>query len=233
MCKSTEDHYELISPCSCTGAHRYVHRRCLDKRQCLNKYGAGFSDCDHCGSQYIFEPVLDDLAVRDIILIILLIVGILTGATFLFQLADKSTHTIKDLYPGEMNPMLVYALCSLQLFSVIITMIGLICAAAGWGLRGELDQSSSAYDCLSSLYRALKCCGCSGGCNGGDLQGIGICACCCLLLFLSFLLIYVLLFGFLTGVTVLIVRIQLRIQRLWLRQETEKYVFKDLAAYQS
>lgn len=247
LCHSSRDREDFISPCWCTGTRLYVHRKCLDNRRVKNKAGEGFSTCGFCRFDFIIEPVVDDpaaderrlqlfhcLAIRNIIGIVLLIIGILLGFAFLFRFADSEFHTFHNLYSDPANAPIVYALSSLILFSVVLVIVGLFCAVIKWGLHGEFDQSSETYMCLSSLYYCTACFGasftaCDSG-NGGD-DGMGICILICVMVMIIVALALVLFFGLLSGIAVLFALLRLHTIRLWRRQETKKYVVKDLGLH--
>lgn len=54
ICLSTDKVQILISPCSCTGSHKYVHEECL-KKWILSKDVKNISLCELCQSQFKME----------------------------------------------------------------------------------------------------------------------------------------------------------------------------------
>lgn len=54
--------YELISPCTCKGTQKFVHRSCLYRWRSVNDGGFAFSNCTTCNAQLHIpdEPFDDD-----------------------------------------------------------------------------------------------------------------------------------------------------------------------------
>jgi hypothetical protein len=237
ICLDTDNQNDLISPCLCTGGSAYVHRKCLDNWRSLNKNGRAFKFCEVCQFEYIIEPVIDDpsadkkrllifrlLVSRDITLIILLLQAIIIGMTFLIQAADKKKNEIKHLYPAWMSPFGVYYLSSLILFFAMLGLFGLIAFCCG--MANNRDVHRSDYACYGCLCVGSDCNGCdgNGSCNGNDGGGGGAAILIIILLMFAILGIFV---GIILSVTIIREIIKHHTNKLWLRQETKKYVVKD------
>ena len=233
ICFDNDNPIDFISPCLCKGGSAYVHRECLDEWRSLNNSGRAFKYCDVCQFEYIIEPVVDDpsadrkrllkfrlLVTRDIALIILFLQAAIIGMTFLLKFADKESHKIRNLYPSSVNSFGVYYLSSLILFFALLGIFGLVASCFKLANNDADNRSSCAcYGCFCSVP---DCNDSSGNNNcGGDGAGI--------------LLVVVVLFAIL-GVFVGIILSGIIIRKiakrhtnkLWLKQETKKYIVKDL-----
>ncbi|CAF1085947.1 unnamed protein product [Adineta ricciae] len=228
ICLDSDHPTDLISPCLCTGGSAFVHRKCLDKWRATNKSERVFHYCDVCQFQYVIEPVVADvsadrrrllifrlLVTRDILLIVLLIQAFLVGLTFLVQYCDRTALRIKKFYPDSMAQFGVYYLSSLIIFFALLGVIGLIMASCGM-LNSHGTAGSDDCHCFCGYFLC---------CDDGDNCGEGI---------IVFLLIAVIIFavlGVFFGIifTVIITKkiAKHHTKKLWLRQETKKYVVKD------
>jgi hypothetical protein len=237
ICLDNDNPNDLIRPCLCSGGSAYVHRKCLDNWRSLNENGRAFKFCDVCKFEYVIEPVIDDpsadnkrllmfrfLVTRDITLIILLIQLIIIGMTFLLQAADKKNHDIKNLYPSSANAFGIYYLSSLILFFAVLGLFGLIGACCGLITNNDNDGCNcTSYQCF---FLGTTCNGCDGNnCNGGGGDGGGV-----VILFLVIIFIFAII-GVFVGIIlggIIITQIMTRHKnKLWLRQETKKYVVED------
>jgi len=220
---------DLISPCLCTGGSAYVHRKCLDNWRSINKDGRSFKYCDVCQFEYIIEPVIDDpsadrkrlwifrlLVTRDILLILLLFQAIIIGMTFSLEAMDKKNNSIKQFYPTSMSSFLIYYLSSLILFFGLLGLFGLIASCCG-GLSSNDNNNGSTCACGS--------CFCLGSdCNGNDCgEGGGIIV---IIMLLIFAIIGVFIGIIISGILIRRI-IKRHVKKLWLKQETKKYVVKD------
>ena len=238
ICFDNDNEKELISPCLCTGGSAYVHRNCLDNWRSVNEDGRDFKFCDVCRFEYVIEPVIDDpsadkrrllkfrlLVARDLTLIILLVQAIIVGMTFLLQLADKSKHRIQDLYSSSTNSFGIYYLTSVILFLALLGLIGLCCGLIANDDRDERTCAGYHCYCLS-----LQCQDCDRNCDsrgGGGGGGGGL----ELLILAAVIILIFAVIGVLFGIMLSWVFVEKRIKRhtarLWLREETKKYVVKD------
>ena len=241
ICLDSTNPTDLISPCLCKGGSAYVHRKCLDDWRALNKNDRGFKFCEVCQFEYIIETVDDNpsadkkrlwifrlLVARDITAIVLLIQAFIIGLAFLMQGADKNNHAIRDLYPSSMSSYGVYYLSSLILFLAVLGLFGLIGFCF---IMGSNDQTTrSNYSCVYCFFYCGNCNNCNGGgncnCNGGGGGGEGIVV--VLLVIVVLFAILGIFFGIIIG-TIIVKEILARhAKKLWLRQETKKYIVKDL-----
>ncbi|XP_056862637.1 uncharacterized protein LOC108807472 [Raphanus sativus] len=62
--------YELISPCTCKGTQKFVHRSCLHRWRSVNDGGFAFSNCTTCSAQLHIpdEPFDDNVSAWDVFL---------------------------------------------------------------------------------------------------------------------------------------------------------------------
>jgi hypothetical protein len=62
ICLRDNEPYDLIAPCRCKGAGKWVHRQCLDQWRAVNRQDIAFSQCTECLFQYHLETpdVTDD-----------------------------------------------------------------------------------------------------------------------------------------------------------------------------
>ena len=231
---------DLISPCMCSGGSAYVHRECLDNWRSVNKNGRAFKFCDVCQFEFVIEPVVDDpaadkrrllwfrlLVSRDVIAILLLLQAIIIGMTFLLQGADKNTHELRNLYPASMNSFGVYYLSSFIIFFALLGFFGLIGFCCGM-TRDSLDAGNSNCTCYQCYCVGLQCNHCSGGgdCNAGGGGG-GEGAAVVLLVIVVIFAIIGMFVGIILGCMIVQKIIKRHTNRLWLKQETKKYIVKD------
>jgi hypothetical protein len=232
ICFDNDNPTDFISPCLCTGGSAYVHRKCLDNWRSVNENGRAFTYCDVCQFEYAIEPVVDDpsadrkrllifrlLVTRDITLIILLVQAIIIGMTFLVQVADKKNNEIKNLYPTSMSSFGIYYLSSLILFFALLGVFGLIGFCCGLTSNDHNDRCSCAF--YSSFCLSTNCNGCDGNHNCGR-EGAGI----LMVIVLIFAILGVFVGIILSGIIIRKV-IKQHTNKLWLRQETKKYIVKD------
>ncbi|UJR24556.1 hypothetical protein I4U23_005931 [Adineta vaga] len=234
ICLDSDNQNDLISPCLCTGGSAYVHRKCLDNWRALNKYGRAFKSCEVCQFEYIIEPIVDDpdadkrrllifrlLVTRDITLILIVLQAILVGLTFLLQFLDKNSYRIRNYFPDSMSSFGVYYLSSLILFLALLGFFGLIGACCG--LLSDAEARTGGCGCYYCYCAPISCDSCHGNnsCNGNSGGG-GV---------IGMIIIIFAVIGVVVGIilSVVIVRkiVKRHTNKLWLRQETKKYVVKD------
>jgi hypothetical protein len=235
ICFDSDNEKELISPCLCTGGSAHVHRNCLDNWRSVNKDGRAFKFCDVCRFEYVIEPVIDDpsadkrrllkfrlLVARDVTLIFLLVQAIIVGMAFLLQLADKANRHIQDLYSASTNSFGIYYLTSVILFLALLGLFGLVGLCCGLITEGDRDRCTcSGYHCYCF---SLQCQGCTGNCDsGGGGHGILIVAAVIIVIF-AVIGVFV---GIILSWIIVEKRMKRHTARLWLREETKKYVVKD------
>lgn len=215
ICLDTDNPVDIISPCLCSGGSAYVHRKCLNDWRAENRHGRGFQYCEVCQFEYIIEPVVIDqkaererlikynfFVIRDSTAIILLVQAVIIGFSFLLKAIDKDGNLIKRHFPTSMKPFTVYYLSSfIVLLAIVgfITLIIMICADCYYG-------SSSRSSCSNSS---------SNGLFTGVVATVVICA------------LIGLVVGIVVGVIVLRKIMKHHAQKLWLRQEAEKFIVKD------
>jgi hypothetical protein len=227
ICLDDDNPTDLIRPCLCRGGSAYVHRKCLDNWRSMNKLGRAFKSCDVCRFEYIIEPIIDNpsadrrrllmyrlLVTRDITLLILLVQAIIIGMTFLLQVADKKNNTIKKLYPTSMSSFGVYYLSSVILFFALLGLFSLIVLCCG-------SETNNDQRCDCACY---SCCCLGSDCNGCDDDSAGVII---IVIVILFAILGVFVAIILSGITIGNI-MQRHTKKLWLRQETKKYIVKDL-----
>jgi hypothetical protein len=157
------------------------------------------------------------LVTRDITLIILLLQAIIIGMAFFLQAADKNQNKIKHLYPASMSAFGVYYLSSLLLFVALLGLFGLIASCCELASSGGVNDRSNCA-CYSCLCLSPDCNGCDGG---GD--GVGI----LLIVIVLMFAIFGVFVGIILGGMIINQLIKRHTNKLWLRQETKKYIVKD------
>ena len=237
ICFDHDNEKELISPCLCTGGSAYVHRNCLDKWRSVNKNGRAFKFCAVCRFEYVIEPVIDDpsadkqrllkfrlLMARDLTLIILLVQAIIVGMAVLLQRADKANHRTQDLSLASTKSFGIYYLISIILFLALLGLLGLLSLCCGLTENEDYDRRTcGGYYCYSS-----QCQDCTRNRNsdgGGGRGGREI------LMVAAVIILIFAVIGVFVGIMLSWIIVEKRMKRhtarLWLREETKKYVVRD------
>ena len=248
ICFDSDKQEDIIRPCLCSGGSAYIHRKCLDDWRSLNKEGRGFNYCEVCHFEFVIEPVIDDpdadrkrllkfrfLVTRDITLIVLLVQAIIIGLAFLIQACDSSTKALRESFPASMSAFGVYYLCSLIMFFAILGLFGCVGFCMGWTTReryyAQDPCNCTDINCLICCYGCQNMnCDCNGSGDCGRCDGEGV---------LIGVVVIVVLFAIIgAGVgivlSIMIVRniMQRHTRKLWLREQTRKYVVKDFEGKQ-
>jgi hypothetical protein len=140
--------------------------------------------------------------------------------TFLLQAANKENNTIKNLYPTSMSSFGTYYLISVILFFTLIGLFGFIAVFCGCASNTDepCDCTCHSCCCLGSN------CNNSNGNNCCDAEGGGV-----LLIFIVLMFAVLgVFFGIIFSAIIIRKIIKRHINKLWLRQETKKYIVKDL-----
>lgn len=239
ICLDNDNPKDFIHPCLCSGGSAYVHRKCLDNWRAMNKNGRAFEYCDVCQFKYVIEPVVDDLSAdkkrllifrllvtRDITLIIVLIQAVIIGMAFLIQVLDKGNHAIRNLYPASANSFGIYYLSSLILFLALLGFFGLIGLCCGLIKNDGVDDRCDCC-CYQCFFLNMSCNDCGGNHNcGGGGDGASILVIILLIFVLIFAIIGVF-FGIILSGMIIRKVVKHHTNKLWLTQETKKYVVKD------
>ncbi|UJR10972.1 hypothetical protein I4U23_015157 [Adineta vaga] len=223
ICLDTENTNDMISPCLCTGTLAYVHRNCLNHWRSGNANGKAFKYCDLCQFKYIIETVVGDpkaererlikyhlYVLRDLLVIILLIQTIIVGLGSLLKLWDKNSENIKNLYPKFIHGFAVYYLSAFILLLAIIGFIALIiifCVGSNistpsFGGSNRNNHSKSNTDSPNAVFLAVV---------------IMVVVCAIIGIFV----------GIVLSVIIFKKILKHHNERLWLRQQAEKYIVKD------
>lgn len=232
ICLDNDNQDDLISPCLCTGGSAYVHRRCLDSWRAMNQSGRAFNMCDVCQFEYVIEPVIEDpladkrrllifrlLVTRDISAILIIIQAIIVGLAFLLQYVDGNDHAIGDLFSTTTSSFGIYYLSSVILFFAFLGVFGLIGACCGC-LQDNAGRTPTC-SCYGCYCYPVSSNGCNGNhnCNGNGGSAAGM------------IIIVFAIIGVVVGIILSIIIIRKigkrHTERLWLQQETKKYVVKD------
>ncbi|CAF1466368.1 unnamed protein product [Didymodactylos carnosus] len=227
ICLDNDNPNDIISPCLCKGGSAYVHRKCLNDWRSENTGGKAFKMCDICHFEYVIEPIIDDseadrkrlykyhfLLIRDLTLIALLLQAIILVLTVLLKIGDKNHNNVKNLFPNWMNTFAIYYLSGFILFLALLGVVGLIGLCYGMRNTGGGSRSSSSSSSSSSRSRSSK------NTNGGGLFVIIV----AIVLIFACIGIFV---GIILGVMIFKKLVKHHTNKLWLRQEAEKYVVKD------
>jgi hypothetical protein len=249
ICFDTDNQTGLIRPCLCSGGSAYVHRECLDDWRSMNKEGRGFKYCEICHFQFVIEPVVDDygadrkrklifrlLVTRDITLVILLVQAVIIGLAFLILACDSKTGALRKEFPASMSPFGVYYVTSLIIFLALLGFFGLIGLCCGWI---DMSERNRVYDDDPCNCNSMQCFYCFYACNNCDHGGGGgDCNCDCkggsgegIIAVVVIVVVIFAIIGVFIGIiiTVMIVEniIKRHSRKLWLKQQTKKYIVKD------
>jgi hypothetical protein len=217
ICLDNDHPNELISPCLCNGSSAYVHRKCLNNWRSENANGKGFKYCDICHFEYVIETIISDqkeerkrlfkyylFVIRDLILINLIIQLIVICLAFLLKLIDRNWNNVKDIFPNSMNGFILYYLSAFILLLALLGLLAFIicCYAIGIDLNTNTNYSNRNGNSASRWF-----------------NGIGI-----IVLIFAFIGIFV---GIILSFIIFKKIIKYHTQKLWLRQEADKYIVKD------
>ncbi|CAF1649684.1 unnamed protein product [Adineta ricciae] len=222
ICLDTENSQEMISPCLCTGTLAYVHRSCLNYWRSGNANGRAFKFCDLCQFKYVIDTVVADLkaererlikyhlyVLRDLLAIILLIQSIIVGLGLLMQSLDKDSHRIENLSPTFIRGFAIYYLSA---SIVLLALIGFVALIIVFCMGGELNRPSFG---TNRNHRP----GSSSDSPNGFFLAVVIMVIVCAII------------GTVVGIVLSIIIfkkiLKHHTERLWLRQEAEKYIVKD------
>jgi len=209
----------------------------LDQWRATKPNQEAFSQCDLCHFSYVIEPLQNDdvqsrmcrikaLVARDVCGLIILWQAVVALLGLIVFAADSSSRLLQ-LFPQAMSAVGVYYLCGLITFLAILGLVGL----CGY-----------CCDCVGSRSQPCDgpiCCYCYGpvNCNCGNCGG-GNCDCkgdagAVVLVILLVVVIILAIFGIFFGIdigTMLVQKIYQKHSRImWLREETKRYVVKDLS----
>lgn len=236
ICLDEGNANQLISPCFCTGTLAYVHRRCLNRWRSENINGRGFDYCDICHFRFVIQTVFDDpreerkrllkyylYIFRDVTLVMIPIQFIVLTLTLYLRILDPDGAIVEVFYKSP-SVFLGRYLIAWTIFLAIVGFIGFIaylCAPNDTGnnysftlnlgtRRSTRDKNDSSDDKKEKEKSKSK--------NR----------------FLDVLVGLVFLFAVL-GVFIGIIKAvkfvkhvsQKHTEKLWLRQEADKYFVKD------
>lgn len=209
ICLDDEHPDGIISPCLCSGNSAYVHRECLNNWRAINKNRKGFKACDICHFEYVIETVNNNsqdeikrlrkyyFFVTRDLSLIMLFIQLII-LSFAYLLKEIDANDHKI---RDLFPDSFHQFLIYYLSAIIslLVIIGLI---------------TLCFTCDRRSFPGGNNC----GNNGGKADAI---AC----------IIYLLIIGVFIVVhsSVMITKeiIQHHTNKLWLRQEAEKYIVKD------
>jgi len=127
---------DLIAPCACTGSIKYVHRSCLNSWRAVSPNVSSFTNCDVCGSAYVFKERPDLRAsrvrrfvlyfARDFLGAMIIVQAIVALFSVIVWGFDKSSDTLLHVFPSSWHPLSVYYVWGLFVFSLCAALYGFI-----------------------------------------------------------------------------------------------------------
>lgn len=223
ICFDSDNPNELISPCLCNGSSAYVHRTCLNNWRSTNTNGRTFKFCNVCQFEYVIQTVINDpksererlikyhfFVFRDVISIILLIQSIIIGLAFLLKRIDRNSEDIKHLFPDSIKGFTVYYLSASILLLALLGLLALIVSCFATDIRRTSGTLTNR--CSSNI---------TGSRANGRLGAVGI-----IILIFAIIGVFV---GIILGVIILRKIMKEHTEKLWLRQEADKYIVKDFS----
>lgn len=149
FCLSDDDQKNLIAPCNCKGGSQFVHRKCLDQWRTTGIQDKAFTHCTTCNFEYQYEAKEPGcctcsqetqyrlLIFRDVMTVLLIILGMMAAVGAITYAADKNNKYIPGLLHlctnGTDTPSGV-GVCS-SLFGAY-TLAGVVFFLASLGLVG-------------------------------------------------------------------------------------------------
>jgi uncharacterized membrane protein YidH (DUF202 family) len=255
ICMCTEDVNDLIAPCYCAGSMKYVHRSCIDEFRATNPHGRAFTHCPQC--QFEYKVVVQDEEVetnkrlwrfrkfvaRDTLLVFICIQAIIIGLGLLVRWHDlHAVYKVRDLFPDVISShdKTSYYIWGALLFFALLGIFGVFywCFhTKGCTDERELTQPNDVdpYVCCIPDPCSGPCyCYCPDthvhhGSGGSGNSGYD----CMALIFGMVIILFVVLvlIGIVTALflgTLAFQRImQKHMKKLWLREETKKFVLVD------
>jgi len=214
ICLDDEHPDGIISPCLCSGNSAYVHRECLNNWRSMNKNGRGFKACDICSFEYVIETINTNpdeerkrlrkyyfFVTRDLSLMMSAIQLVILVLAYLIKRIDKNSEQIPEYFPRYCQGFLAYYLTSIVILLSIIGVLTLLILCITD--RGRNIGNFNTFGTGASNSK-------------GGFAG---------------LVIILLIIGILVVVfsSVMLIRkiLQHHTNKLWLRQEAEKYIVKD------
>jgi hypothetical protein len=243
ICLDAENQHDLIAPCYCKGDSEWVHRKCLDSWRATNTEGRAFKICSVCQFEYVVEPVQEDInedarrlrryrlyVARDIFGVIIAVQAIIICFLFLLQVMDSKNKFLLHMFPSGISEFGAYYVSGLMLFLACIGFFGLIAYCCGW-LKQDDDYHRAHGDCCANcncygcyFFQAPDCnCNCNDSGDGAPI----------LLVVAVVVVVIFAIIGLFIGVilcSILITKVSRKhMDKLWLRQETQKYIVRDFA----
>ncbi|CAF1469852.1 unnamed protein product, partial [Didymodactylos carnosus] len=223
----TDNPDDIISPCLCKGGSAYIHRNCLNDWRAENIGGKAFKFCSVCQFEYVIESITDSsederkrlrkyrlLVIRDITLLFLPVQAIIVTLAFLTKFVDKTGNHIKQLFPSSMNALMIYYVSGFILFLALLGLVSLIVVCCA--LRNDYGNNRNNHrSTRSSSYRSNS--------NSRNARGLVAIVVGIVLVF-AFIGIFV---GIILGVVIVRLILKSHTNKLWLRQEAEKYIVRD------
>jgi len=127
---------DLIAPCACAGSIRYVHRSCLNNWRAVSPNENSFTNCDVCGTKYVFRERPDLRAsrirrfvlyfARDFLGAMLIVQAVIALLSTIAWGVDKDSGTMLRVFPSTWHPVAVYYVWGLFIFSLCAALYGFI-----------------------------------------------------------------------------------------------------------
>jgi hypothetical protein len=209
ICLDTDHPNDLISPCLCNGSSSYVHRKCLNDWRSENTNGKSFKYCDICQFEYVIETIINDskeekkrlfkyyLFVFRDIILINLIIQ-LTIIGLAFLLKILDKNT-NDIKNIFPNSINGFCIYYFTAFILILAILGLFAFIIFCYAIG-IDINDRAFKNNSNQKMKI------------------------LILIFAFIGIFI---GIILSFIILKQIMKYNTQKLWLKQEAEKYIIKD------
>jgi hypothetical protein len=128
---------QFLSPCSCSGTSKWVHRDCLDRWRAAEQRPDALTHCSECRSQYLLRAAggADELAAnrarywrlvaRDTVAAVFLVLCAIAALCGLWSALDARGLVRGKLVPADWPAAGVALLLGLTTFLVLVALLGL------------------------------------------------------------------------------------------------------------
>jgi hypothetical protein len=188
---SSEDRLrEMLSPCSCSGTSKWVHRDCLDRWRVAEQRPDALTHCSECRSQYLLRAAggADELAAnrarfwrlvaRDTFAAVFLVLCAIAALCGVWSALDARGLVRGKLVPADWPAAGVALLLGLTTFLVLVALLGMcnvICCGQQPSGRAERDcnRPSARDDCAlgGGCNNVLEICDCSNDNDDNTVEG--------------------------------------------------------------
>lgn len=235
ICLESDPIDTLISPCLCKGGSQYVHRECLDSWRATDSDGLRFKQCDICKFNFTIDEINDNeqqeksrlwkyrlYVTRDVLLSIIMLCIVLLFFTLMIASIDNTQQHIVQLFPDKLqqHTYIIYSLCGTLVFLSVLGLIGtcIACSARNNPHHHNNDFMPPCYGWL--WFTDCSCIEATAADNSFGLI-IGVVLLCLFAILGAIIGVY-----FSVYATKQILK--KHTQKLWLTQETKRYIVRDL-----